>query len=258
MLPISVVLSTTDHAWAAGFFDAEGSVLVRDRGAPPRRELAVSQAGKNETPQVLERFRIALDGRGTIRGPRRGYLYYWRISAASDVDDVGCLLAPWLSEPKLSQLLAAAASAGRPHRNDRPRLTPEQLSRHERAWAAGFFGGDGTVSATTTRSLPDIRYLRAGIVQAGSNGMPEVLTRFRSAVGDRGAIRGPFMPKNPWSRQVQYAWHSGGADNVEKILGLLWPWLDDAKRAQARRAIFAARRTRHRRTAPLDPIFEQT
>jgi len=64
------------------------------------------------------------------------------------------------------------------------------------------------------------------------------------------------MPKNPWSRQPQYAWQASGSAKVESILERLWPWLDEAKRDQARRSIVSARNSgRHRPMPPPDETF---
>jgi hypothetical protein len=247
-------VDTTGHAWAAGFFDAEGSVLIRDQRNRARRELAVSQAGDHTAPPVLLRLQRTFDGRGSVRGPRRAYLYYWRVSSADDVDAIGAVLLPWLSDPKRSQLIGAADRAGADlARNCDTRTRSEE---HERAWAAGFFGGDGTVSASRSVRGSPARHLRARIAQAGATGEPELLRRFNAAAGDLGSIRGPFMPKNPWSRQPQYAWQASGSAKVESILERLWPWLDEAKRDQARRSIVSARNSgRHRPMPPPDETF---
>ena len=180
-----------------------------------------------------------------MRGPRRGYLYYWRTSRAVDIDTIGLILTPWLSEPKRSQLIAAAELAGRAAPIERRSFSQE----HELAWAAGFFGGDGTVSACQASSENPARYLRARIAQAGPTGEPDVLRRFKAALNDAGSIRGPFNPNNP-CRQPQYAWQASGSAGVELILQRLWSSLDDAKREQARRAIRLARQAGPHRTAP--------
>jgi hypothetical protein len=248
-------VNTTEHAWAAGFFDAEGSVLVRDERGHTRRELAVSQGGAYAAPPVLHRLHRVFGRRGSVRGPRRGYLYYWRASSAGDVDWIGALLLPWLSDPKRGQLVAAAARAGAVLRfKDEERTL--RSDEHERAWAAGFFGGDGSASASRSFRDSGARYLQARIAQAGAHGEPEVLRRFKTAAGDVGSIRGPFIPNNPWSRQPQYAWQAGGSAKVEAVLERLWPWLDEAKRDQARRAIALARQTGpHRPMPPASEIF---
>lgn len=164
------------------------------------------------------------------------------------------VLLPWLCDPKRRQLIAAAVRTGAELRQSGQAQVSED---HELAWAAGFFGGDGTVSASPATSGSPARYLRARIAQAGTEGEPEVLRRFKSAVGEVGSIRGPFMPQNPWSRQPQYAWQASGSTKVELILQRLWRWLDEAKRDQARRAIIAAREIGpHRPMPPAHELFE--
>jgi hypothetical protein len=111
------------------------------------------------------------------------------------------------------------------------------------------------VGASRSNSDSPARHLRARIAQAGARREPEVLSRFLRAV-NVGAIRGPFTLKNPWSRQVQYAWQAGGSPAVEFVLEALWPWLHDEKRSQALRAIVAARATGpHRPMRPPSEIF---
>ena len=246
-------VTTTDAAWAAGFFDAEGSVVLRRQRKTWRRELEATQGGR-EVPPILERFRDAL-GRGVIHGPRRGYLYYWRASRLADIEAVYDLLGSLVSEPKSGQLATAAQRVGRPFQA-RAVFPSEE---HELAWAAGFFGGDGTTSAGRANRLhPEYRQLRAGIPQAEFAGaVPPVLVRFQQAVGGIGSIHGPFMPRNPWSKRRQYTWQVTGISRTEVLLELIWPWLDDAKRQQARSAITAARRGGpHRPLPPPSSLFE--
>jgi len=72
-------MDTHDLAWAAGFFDAEGSIsyhLPTNRKTH-RANLDVSQSGDGRAPAVLCRFRDVI-GAGSIFGPYRGYIYYWR------------------------------------------------------------------------------------------------------------------------------------------------------------------------------------
>jgi len=102
----------------------------------------------------------------------------------------------------------------------------------DHAWAAGFFDAEGSVLVRRQRTRPR---RELAVSQAGGQGTPQVLERFREIVNGRGTIRG----------------------SVERVMRLLWPWLDDAKRAQAVKAIVSARSTRHRASTPLDPIFEQ-
>jgi len=254
-MPISVVLTTREFAWAAGFFDAEGSVVLRRQRRSWRLELEVTQGG-DTIPAVLHRIHAAFAGRGMITGPRRGYLYYWRASSRPDIDAVARVLGPWITEPKRSELEAAGRQVGHALL-----LTPraDQQRDPELAWAAGFFGGDGTTSAGHDRSVgPEYRSLKVGVPQATvDRSVPPVLTRFHAAVGGAGSVRGPYVLKNPWSRLPQFVWSVSGIRGSEPVLERIWPWLDETKRDQARTAIRAARAGGpHRPMPPPNPCFE--
>ena len=97
---------------------------------------------------------------------------------------------------------------------------PDRTPEHELAWAAGFYGGDGTTSAgLNIAGGPGYRTLKAGIPQAAlEGGVPPVLTRFHAAVGGAGAVRGPYVLKNPWSRLPQFVWSISGIRGVEPLL----------------------------------------
>ena len=71
------VVTGNELAWAAGFFDGEGSASswLPKRRMTRRRQMSASQGGvPGEYPLVLVRFRAATGGRGGITGPYRGYL----------------------------------------------------------------------------------------------------------------------------------------------------------------------------------------
>ncbi len=96
-------------AWAAGFFDGEGSVSVHCDKRPGRRP-----AFRLEIEQVdvrpLVRFRAAVGGLGSLsqrigpRAPNRRLLY--RIFACNDPAlRIASSLWPWLSEPKQEQIV---------------------------------------------------------------------------------------------------------------------------------------------------------
>lgn len=88
-------------AWAAGFFDGEGSASVlkaqRDKYAYPR--LSLSQ--KNIIP--LERFHKAV-GYGKIYKSKTRDIYNWNLYRTEDVEHVCSLLNGYLSEPKRNQI----------------------------------------------------------------------------------------------------------------------------------------------------------
>lgn len=242
-------MNTTELAWAAGFFDAEGSVVLRQQRHAWRMELEATQGGDHR-PLVLLRLHAAFSGLGTISGPRRGYPYYWRASSHADVKSVATRLGPWISEPKRSAIESASQ---RVHRAIALAAQADRSGETELAWAAGLFGGDGTTSAgLDTSTGPEYRRLKVGLPQAAVNGgVPPVLLRFQEAVGGAGSVGGPYVLKNPWSRLPQYVWSLSGSRGAERVLELIWPWLDEAKRQQARVAIVAAREGGPHRPLPL-------
>lgn len=63
-----MVFKPTTHelAWAAGFFDGEGTVILRRRRNWMELGLSVSQSGD---PETLQRFQAAIGGLGKIGGP---------------------------------------------------------------------------------------------------------------------------------------------------------------------------------------------
>lgn len=107
----------TEIAWAAGFFDGEGSVFVRHtkrhKGGTTGKmyplltvELSVAQVRR----EPLDRLLKAL-GTGVVRGPyapkRKNHNKYYRFQTAGRprVLRVATLLWPYLSIPKREQFL---------------------------------------------------------------------------------------------------------------------------------------------------------
>lgn len=222
-------------AWAAGIFDAEGCVYGwpqrRPRRTTRRRQMEVSQGVENV--EVLHRLHDALGGRGRIRGPVRGYLYYWYVGAQGTIDQLGDELWPWLGSEKRDQYVRAAEFVGRSAPSGGPWVPRHFPDRHEIAWAAGFFEGEGTISQNG-------RGVRLTLPQASASGVPEVLDRFRRAVGGMGWIIGPSSLRNPWSKEPQYVWGSSRFEHVQAVLAMLWPWLGSYRRATARTALRTA------------------
>ncbi len=101
------------------------------------------------------------------------------------------------------------------------------MDRHELAWAAGFFDGEGWAAKNKTRGV------QARINQADSNGVPAVLFRFQAALGGLGRIRGPTLEPE---RKDIYRWVVSSRGDVEVLLQLLKPWLGPVKLLQLSRA----------------------
>jgi hypothetical protein len=99
------------------------------------------------------------------------------------------------------------------------------VDRTELAWAAGFFDAEGWAAAVKSR-----RGKRpiAQINQADANGVPEVLTRFRAAVGV-GRVRGPKCEEG---KVDLYHWVASSRGDVRRTFEAIAPWLGQVKRAQ--------------------------
>jgi hypothetical protein len=129
-------------AWAAGLFDGEGTIvaLVRRSRNSHARDLiiGVSQAGEH-AERLLERFRAAVGGLGRVyrvHGATRPAAwkvgYMWRSGRFEAVQQVVCLLWPWLGPAKRAQ----ASMALRNYRDyPRMRMTTERgRLMAERRW----------------------------------------------------------------------------------------------------------------------------
>jgi hypothetical protein len=99
----------TELAWAAGFFDGEGSTILDAR---PGRKVSLKVQVAQTEPTVLERFRKAV-GVGNINGPYRrnevNQADYWqfRVQGAGALDVLKALW-PFLSYAKRDQALLRA------------------------------------------------------------------------------------------------------------------------------------------------------
>ena len=101
-------------AWAAGLFDAEGSVSLSDHQSHAGYkviEAAITQGGNESPPEELVRLH-ALVQRGNVNGPysQRGaneQVYRWRASRSDDVRTLLHLIDPWLGDVKRAQAISA-------------------------------------------------------------------------------------------------------------------------------------------------------
>ena len=201
--------------------------------------MVVYQGGRDEIPQVLLRFQLAVGGRGNITGPYRNRLFHWSTKKHAAFDEVMVILWPWLSASKRTQLQRATETAGRVMPSDcgADNADPQPQRASELAWVAGFFDGEGYIGAGGS---PGKRTIEMSIAQAGTAGLPATLTRVALVVGV-GRLRGPRMLANPWSKLPQYVWCAKSFEDVQFAVALLWPWLGPVKRAQAREALLRYR-----------------
>src|SRR5687768_15230957 len=96
------------------------------------------------------------------------------------------------------------------------------MDRHELAWAAGFFDGEGWAAKNKTRGV------QSRINQSDDGGVPEVLVRFQRVVGC-GRIHGPVREEG---RLELFYWDVSSRGDVETVANAMWPWLGDVKRVE--------------------------
>jgi hypothetical protein len=103
----------------------------------------------------------------------------------------------------------------------------------ELAWAAGFFDGEGSTMFGGARRSGARHYPKISITQAGTiEKPPEVLERFRRAVGGLGSIVGPEVYDDArFKPRWVYRCHS--LVFVSAVIAFLWPYLGEVKRTQA-------------------------
>jgi hypothetical protein len=109
-------------------------------------------------------------------------------------------------------------------------------SKTELAWAAGFFDGEGNANAsggTFALRMPQIH--------------PEVLERFRSAVG-LGKVYGPYPATQP-NRQPQWRYEVAGL-SAKIAYEQIRPYLGSVKKEQADKALAHYTATVHRHVLP--------
>jgi len=108
------------------------------------------------------------------------------------------------------------------------RLDLTRSKQVEIAWAAGFYDGEGCTLAAGRRRYPKITISQAGPLARP----PQVLVRFRQAVGGVGYVTGPELDDSG-KHKPRWTYHLQGGDPVSAVVGVMWPFLGDVKRAQA-------------------------
>lgn len=98
------------------------------------------------------------------------------------------------------------------------------VDRTERAWAAGFWDGEGWTNLVRF-GRGDATRPMARINQSGVSGVPEVLTRFRAAAGC-GTLSGPELMHG---REPLYKWVASSRGDIEKVFQAIRPWLGPVK-----------------------------
>lgn len=95
----------------------------------------------------------------------------------------------------------------------------------ELAWAAGFFDGEGSISAGVAARNGGAVYLNMSVGQSGDSKTtpPASLERFRDAVGC-GTIRYRRKRQNLGTRPMWY-WHADGIEDTKQAVRALLPFI---------------------------------
>ena len=209
--------------WAAGFFDGEGWANRSGRGVQSR----INQGSDDRMPDVLVKFQRIV-GVGRLKGPliknNRQDLYWWEATSRADIARVADLLSSWLCPSKRTEF---ERTLGR----SLPKSTWPASASEERAWAGGFFDGEGCTYLEKHRTHPGYFVPRLDVPQASEVGIAPELMRLRSALANLGTISGVRHGKSngkPYRR-----WRVFTPADVQLGLHLLWPFIGDVKRKQA-------------------------
>jgi hypothetical protein len=232
-----------EPAWSAGLVDGDGSITCNGR-----RYVTVAIGSTDQ--ELLLRFARVV-GVGNVRGPysypernderwSRKPQFSYRAYAGGM--EVVAKLCPMLGTAKRAQLAASTAKVSPRFREriERFPMDPSSqfqfngMSRLALAWVAGFFDAEGCFSYSQ----------RSGVCASVTHTDTELLTRIIVATG-LGKIYGPYLSTNTtqdgFERKPHYFFRTTGHNNVQSMMAMLWPWLADSKREQARSGLARVR-----------------
>jgi len=211
-------------AWAAGFFDGEGWANRSGRSVHSR----INQGSLGGMPEVLMKFRRIV-GVGRLKGPQieegKQDLYWWEATSRPDITRVAELIGAWLCAAKRAEFERTLG------RSVPPAIWPASMSV-ELAWAGGFFDGEGSTYLEKHRTHAGHFVPRLYVPQSSEVGVAPELVRLKSALGNLGTISGLRRPGG--KRRPYRRWRVCPAAGVQLGLHLLWPFIGEVKRSQAR------------------------
>ncbi len=117
------------------------------------------------------------------------------------------------------------------------RIPGWEVQREELAWAGGLFEGEGSISVNKQKRETTQHYVTIYTTLAMTD--LDVLERFQRTMGI-GNIIGPHGPYGI-SKKVRYSWSVSGHQQAQYVIALLWPWLAERRREQARASLAAVR-----------------
>lgn len=135
----------------------------------------------------------------------------------------------------------------------------------ELAWAAGFFDGEGSIFVNHQvvprkrraegERPPGPPYQVNTPVLSVSQVEFQPLERFARAVSGR-TPTGPYKPRSARSRPY-YRWDASGRPSTHRVLSLLWPYMSEPKKAQARRVWAELEALTQPKSPPLPALPEE-
>lgn len=226
-------MDRTDLAWAAGFWDGEGSAYLVGKRQRRRKQphARINQSSLTGVPDVLTRFQRIV-GLGRVQGPdlREGRepLYRWETGNQRGVRRIAALLWPWLGKVKRKQLDAVVPTTAA-----KPMSWAHWPEAERRAWCAGLWDGEGSICLLKHRSHAGHFVPEASITQSSSADRPDVLVRI-ATLANGGYWYGPY--EQPKAKLPVYRWKLFRPDQIRLLYCSLWPWLGPVKRDQFRSA----------------------
>lgn len=128
--------------------------------------------------------------------------------------------------------------------------------RTERAWAAGFFDGEGTIFLRRTArhkgGTTGKYYPLTTVEMAVAQVRPEPLRRFRKVIGF-GKFGGPYNHKQK-NHRPYYRWLTAGRPHCHEALSILWPYMSEPKKQQARKVWKLLKRLKTKRSPALKEL----
>ena len=237
-------------AWAAGFFDGEGTTYARTDGRRPeyfQLDVAVPQKGPNGVPEVLVKFQRAMLGIGKIYPQHHDDLYKWSAGGRVGCEASLALMWPWLGVVKRHQAQVALERVDRQvakgaYQQRAPRVHPALVAhpalpmsdprRLDFAWAAGFLDAEGYFGLPRQYERADGtsgRVIRASATQHGEpHRPPAVLEQLLRVLGGRIECHGEVD---------DFKWVTEGPVNVGHVLEEVRAWLGPVKTLQAETAL---------------------
>jgi hypothetical protein len=142
-----------------------------------------------------------------------------------DIARVAGLLGPWLCHVKRAEFERTLGWSLA------PAIWPTVVSE-ELAWAGGFFDGEGSIYLEKHRSHAGHFVPCLYVAQSCDIGIPPELLRLKSALANIGTISGMRARKGNW--RPYRRWRVVTPAGVRLGVHLLWPFIGQVKRAQAR------------------------